>query len=63
MTGAGSVASQIVDTLPTDSIYADTVDHTARFLEARAEESVILPVLPHAGVEGPHAPLSRIVIT
>lgn len=63
LTGAGSAAAQIVDTLPTDSIYADTVDHTARFLEARAEESVILPVLPHTGVEGPRAPLSRIVIT
>lgn len=63
LTGAGSAGAQIADTLPTDSVYADTVDHTARFLEARAEQSVIVPVLPRVGVEGPRVPLSRIVIT
>jgi hypothetical protein len=49
------------DTLPSDSIPPDTVDYTARFLKAQAEEEVRLPVMPEMGVRGPRPPLTRIV--
>lgn len=60
---APSARAQVVDSLPADSIPADTVDRTALFLEAQEAERVVLPVLPRIGVEGPRAPLSRIVIS
>jgi hypothetical protein len=37
------------------------VDYTARFLKARAEQEVQVPVLPVMGVHGPRPPLTRIV--
>jgi hypothetical protein len=55
--------AQIIDTLPGDSLPADTVDQTARFLEAQRNALVPMSVLPRLGVEGPRAPLSRIVLT
>jgi hypothetical protein len=49
------------DTLPSDSLQADTVDYTARFLQAQQQETVRLPVMPYAGTRGPRPPLSRMV--
>ncbi|MGE3526964.1 MAG: TonB-dependent receptor plug domain-containing protein [Gemmatimonadales bacterium] len=57
------VLAQIPDSLTPDSVQADTVDETARFLEAERAARVPLNVLPLVGVGGPRAPLSRIVIT
>ncbi|HUL71075.1 MAG TPA: TonB-dependent receptor [Gemmatimonadales bacterium] len=50
------------DTLPSDSVHADTVDLTKRYLEAQAKGSVITPVFPLIGVEGPQPAMSRIVL-
>jgi TonB-dependent Receptor Plug Domain len=49
------------DTLSPDSLPPDTVDYTARFLEAQQQESVRLPVMPYAGTGGPRPPLTRMV--
>jgi hypothetical protein len=63
-----AAASRVVaqfpgDTLPTDSVRRDTVDQTARFLEAQKEVAVRLPVLPHLGTTTPLPPSTRIVFT
>ena len=43
----GTAAAQYPeDTLPNDSLLTDTVDQTARYLKALAEEDVRVPVLP-----------------
>ena len=55
--------AQIIDTLPSDTLPSDTVDQTARFLEAQKNSSVPMSVMPYVGVEGPRAPLARIVLT
>jgi len=60
---ASPVRAQIIDTLPGDTTAADTVDETARFLEAQRNASIPMNVLPYIGVAGPRAPLSRIVIS
>lgn len=57
------LAAQILDTIPGDTLPADTVDETARFLEAQRQSQVPMPVLPYLGVAGPRAPLSRIVLS
>lgn len=54
--------AQILDTIPADTLERDTVDETARFLEAQRAALVPQPVLPRIGVDGPRAPLSRIVL-
>ncbi len=48
------------DTLLTDSL-ADTVDYTARFIEAQEQEGVRIPVLQHPGAQGPGPALTRVV--
>jgi hypothetical protein len=57
------VRAQIIDTLPRDTLAADTVDETARFLEAMSDTAAPMNVLPYIGVDGPRAPLSRIVLS
>ncbi|MEO7985748.1 MAG: Plug domain-containing protein [Gemmatimonadales bacterium] len=56
-------AQVLDDTLPTDSLARDTVDYTARFLEAQQEERVRVPVLPHLGAPGPRPALSKTIFT
>lgn len=57
------LAAQIPqDTIPADTLQQDTVNTTARYLEAQTAIGVRLPVLPHVGADGPRAPLSRIVL-
>lgn len=60
---AAPLHAQILDTLPSDSLPADTVDETARFLDAQKNSAVPMSVLPYLRVDGPRAPLSRIVLT
>lgn len=60
---ATPVRAQIIDSLPSDTLPSDTVDQTARFLEAQANSAIPMSVLPYVGVEGPKAPLARIVLT
>ncbi|MEO8201487.1 MAG: Plug domain-containing protein [Gemmatimonadota bacterium] len=55
--------AQILDTLPSDTLPSDTVDETARFLDAQKNNTVPMSVLPYIGLDGPRAPLSRIVLT
>jgi TonB-dependent Receptor Plug Domain len=59
---SGSLQGQIIDTLPSDTLPADTVDETARFLEAQQNLLIPMSVMPYIGVDGPRAPLSRIVL-
>jgi hypothetical protein len=51
------------DTLPPDTLARDTVNTTERYLAAQAANSIRLAVLPLVGVDGPRAPMSRIVMT
>ena len=46
-----------------DSVAADTVDQTARFLEAQQQVGVRVPVLPPIQPPGPRPALTRIVLT
>jgi len=46
-----------------DSVAADTVDQTARFLEAQQQVGVRVPVLPLMQPPGPRPALTRIVLT
>jgi hypothetical protein len=46
-----------------DSLSADTVNTTERYLKEQAQLNVRVPVLPMVGVEGPRPPLTRIVFT
>jgi len=58
----GTLHAQVFDdTLQADSLARDTVDYTARFLEAQQEERVRVPVLAHVGAGGPRPPTTRIV--
>lgn len=58
------LSGQILDdTLDADSLAQDTVDYTARFLEAQEQVGVRVPVLPLAQLPGPRPPLTRTVIT
>ena len=54
-------AQTLDDTLPADSLAQDTVDYTARVLEAREQVGVRVPVMPAAGQAGPRPALTRIV--
>jgi hypothetical protein len=51
------------DSLATDSLLADTVDQTARYLRALEQEEVRVPVLPQLTAVGPRPALTRIVFT
>ncbi|HEV8125944.1 MAG TPA: TonB-dependent receptor [Gemmatimonadales bacterium] len=56
--------AQILDSIPAagDTLPPqDTVDETGQFLKAQEQSLVRVPVLPYIGVDGPRAPLSRIV--
>jgi hypothetical protein len=46
-----------------DTLAADTVNTTERYLREQAQLNVRVPVLPLLGVEGPRPPLTRIVFT
>ena len=60
----GTVAAQYPeDTLPSDSLLADTVDQTARYLKAIEQEEVRVPVLPLLAPSGPRPALTRIVFS
>jgi hypothetical protein len=51
------------DSLYADSVAADTVNTTERYLKEQAQAGMRVPVLPMLGVEGPRPPLTRIVFT
>ena len=51
------------DTLAPDSLAEDTVDYTARFLEAQGQVALRVPVLERLQPPGPHAPFTRTVFT
>jgi hypothetical protein len=51
------------DTLAPDSLAEDTVDYTARFLEAQGQVGLRVPVLAPVQPPGPHSPFSRTVFT
>ena len=63
--GVHPVAGQIpFDSIPPDSILRqDTVNTTARYLEAQKAQRVRLPVLPLVGVGTPSTPMSRVVLS
>ena len=57
-------SAQIMDdTLAEDSLAQDTVDYTARFLEAQQTVAVRVPVLPLLEPPGPRPALTRTVFT
>ncbi len=59
-----SLRAQILDdTLAPDSLAEDTVDYTARFLEAQQQVGVRAPVLPLLEPPGPKPALTRTVFT
>lgn len=61
---AAALAAQTLDdTLLADSLAQDTVDYTARFLEAQEEVGQRVPVMPSAGQSGPRPALTRLVFT
>jgi hypothetical protein len=51
------------DTLAPDSLAEDTVDYTARFLEAQGQVALRVPVLERVQPPGPHVAFSRTVFT
>jgi outer membrane receptor for Fe3+-dicitrate len=57
------LSAQVPDTLPRDSVAQDTVDLTARFLEAKELEAERAAVFPLIDTEGVRSPGSRIVFT
>lgn len=61
-----AAAQGLADSLATDSLnaeYADTVDNTARYLQALEQQEVRVPVLPALAPSGPRPALTRIVFT
>lgn len=58
---SGQIAAD--DTTTVDTLAADTVSTTERFLKEQLQVNVRVPVLPVLGVEGPRPPLTRIVFT
>lgn len=59
-----SAAAQILDdTLAADSLAEDTVDYTARFLEAQGQVALRVPVLAPLEPAGPRPALTRTVFT
>lgn len=61
--GPVALAAQLpYDSLPSDTLTRDTVNTTARYLEALKANAIRLPVLPLVGLAGPQPPMSRIVL-
>jgi TonB-dependent receptor-like protein len=59
-----SGSAQILDdTLAPDSLAEDTVDYTAKFLEAQGQVGLRVPVLERVQPPGPHSPFTRTVFT
>jgi hypothetical protein len=58
-----AVAQDLEDTLAADSLAEDTVDYTARFLEAQQQVGIRAPVLPLLEFPGPRPALTRTVFT
>ena len=59
-----SGSAQILDdTLAPDSLAEDTVDYTAKFLEAQGQVGLRVPVLERVQPSGPHSPFTRTVFT
>ncbi|HTS89593.1 MAG TPA: Plug domain-containing protein [Gemmatimonadales bacterium] len=59
-----SVLAQLpLDSLPVDTLTKDTVNTTEKYLAAQKDNLIRLPVLPLVGINGPRAPMSRIVLT
>ncbi len=57
-------SAQILDdTLAPDSLAEDTVDYTARFLQAQGQVALRVPVLDRVQPPGPHTPFSRTVFS
>jgi len=56
-------AQVLEDTLTADSLPADTVDYTARFLRVQEQEEVRVPALPRLAAPGPRPALTRLVFT
>ena len=56
-------AQVLDDTLAPDSLAEDTVDYTARFLEAQGRVALRVPVLPPLEPPGPRPALTRTVFT
>jgi TonB-dependent Receptor Plug Domain len=54
-------AQVLDDTLAPDSLAEDTVDYTARFLEAQGQVGQRVPVLERVQPAGPHTPFSKTV--
>ncbi len=62
LTLSAQIAEEQQDTV-SDTLDADTVSTTERFLKEQLQVNVRVPVLPMANVEGPRPPLTRIVFT
>jgi hypothetical protein len=56
-------AQTLDDTLYADSLDQDTVDYTARFLEAQEQVGVRVPTMPVPGQAGPRPALTRMIFT
>lgn len=57
-----TLSAQILDdTLESDTLAQDTVDYTARFIEAREQAGLRVPVMPLPGARGPDPALTRMV--
>ncbi len=51
------------DTTTIDTLAADTISSTERYLKEQLQQNIRVPVLPLLDVEGPRPPLTRIVFT
>lgn len=58
----GASAQLPYDSLPADTLTKDTVNTTAKYLEALKANSIRLPVLPLIGIAVPQPAMSRIVV-
>ena len=58
-----ALAQTLDDTLAADTLDQDTVDYTARFLEAQEQVGVRVPAMPAPGVTSPRPALTRVVFT
>jgi hypothetical protein len=59
----GALAAQLpYDSLPADTLTKDTVNTTAKYLEALKSNAIRLPILPLIGIAVPQPAMSRIVV-
>lgn len=56
------IAEEQQDTV-SDTLDADSISTTERFLKEQLQVNIRVPILPRAGVEGPRPPLTRIVFS